>query len=209
MRNSKFALLMIFCILPTIFVSSPARAGVFNIPQFVDYKNWAVGLEPVFTLTSPKSVSTENSGAGFNLKFTYGITPISNLQLGIGDGSGTKGFRLGGTYSWDIIPNLEHQIGAGIALEAYTYKLKSGLGETEITVYPYAHNLYHAEALDYDPYIALPVGEAFYNGTYRTILQMVLGTFFKTSPYFGFNAELGMNLKDTDTYISLGGTYRN
>ncbi len=200
---------MAFLVLPTLFVSSQSKAGVFNIPEFVDYKNWAVGLEPVFTLSTPKVVNTESSGVGFNLKYTYGITPLSNLQVGIGDGSGSKGFRLGGTYTWDIIPNLEHQIGAGIALQAYYYKLKYSNGETETTFYPYAHNMYHTEGLDYDPYIAVPVGESFNNGTYRTILQLVLGTFFKTSQYFGLNAEIGLNLKDTDTYISLGGTYRN
>ena len=130
--------------------------------------------------------------------------------MGVGFGSGSRGFRIGGTYTFDFIPDLDGQIGFGVALQGYYYKLKGSVGQTEATLYPYLHNLFEGSSgVDYDPYVALPFGMAFYNGNYRTILQLVIGNYFKTSDHFGFNLELGMNLKDTDTYIATGITYRD
>ncbi|MBC7397773.1 MAG: hypothetical protein H7333_10055, partial [Bdellovibrionales bacterium] len=87
--------LLLSCILAITSLSHSAQAGVFNIPEFVEYKSWAIGLEPEITLSA--GPETQSSGIGINVKFTYGITPLSNLQLGLGEGSGSKGFRAGGT----------------------------------------------------------------------------------------------------------------
>ena len=181
-----------------------AQAGVFNLPEFVEYKSWALGLEPLITMTN-------GSGVGANVKFTYGISPLSNLQLGMGSGSGSKQFRLGGAYTLDFIPDLDGQIGAGIAFQGYTYHMKTTGGSmTEITAIPYIHNNFTtSNDANFDPYISLPVGMAFNDGTYRTIMQIVFGVFFKTTEHVFYNMELGLNMKDTDTYIATGITYRN
>jgi hypothetical protein len=188
--------------------STPARAGVFNIPEFVEYKSWAAGIEPEVTLNT--FGNTQSSGVSLTAKFTYGITPLSNLQVGIGTGTESEGFRLGGTYTFDIIPDLEGQIGAGLALQAYYIKIKNAFGETITSVYPYVHKMFTSTTgFEYDPYAALPFGLAFYDGSYRSTWQLVVGSYFKTAPHFGFNLELGVSLKDTDTYVSTGVTYRD
>lgn len=203
MKTTLFLFLLTICTL-----NPSAQAGVFNIPEFVEYKAWAVGIEPEVTLSTYGN--TSSSGISSTVKFTYGITPLSNLQVGMGIGSGSKGFRLGGTYTFDFIPDLEGQIGAGLAVQAYYYKLKGSFGQTETTLYPYLHKLIKSEGgINYDPYFALPFGYAFYNGTYRGIWQMVFGANFKTSEHFNFTSEVGVNLKDTDSYISGGITYRD
>jgi hypothetical protein len=188
--------------------STPVHAGVFNIPEFVEYKSWAVGLEPEVTLSTYGN--TQTSGVSFTAKFTYGITPLSNLQIGLGTGTESKGFRTGATYTFDFIPDLEGQIGAGLALQAYYYKIKDAFGETETSIYPYVHKMFSsATGFQYDPYVALPFGVAFYDGNYRSTWQFVVGSYFKTAPHFGFNLEFGASLKDTDTYVSTGVTYRD
>jgi hypothetical protein len=203
MKHTIFFLLLCIC----SFVNQ-AQAGVFNIPQFVEYQSWAVGMEPEVTLSTYGN--TSSAGIADTLKFTYGITPISNLQVGVGLGSGSRGFRLGGTYTFDFIPDLSGQIGAGLALQAYYYKLKGAFGQTETTLYPYLHKQFKSESgLSYDPFFALPYGFAFYNSTYRSILQLVAGANFKTSDHFCLTGELGINLKDTDSYVSGGITYRD
>ena len=208
MMKKKIRLILAICVLSPLFQGLTAQAGFFNIPEFVDYQNWAVGLEPELTLSSP--ANTSNTGVALNVKFTYGITPLSNLQVGIGEGSGSKGFRLGGTYTFDFIPDLKGQIGAGLALQAYYYKLKGSYGQTETTLYPYLHHMIVAEnGLAYDPYVAVPFGFAFFNNTYRSIFQLVVGTYVKASEHYGLNAEVGFNLKDTDTYLAVGMTYRD
>ena len=191
------------CILLNISLSNQAKAGVFNIPEFVEQKSWSVGLEPEATFTSGGSFSN-------NVKFTYGIGPISNLQLGLGTGTGSRGFRGGATYTFDFIPDLENQIGAGVAFQMYHYKLQASVGQTEMTLYPYVHNQFgNSGNTSIDPYVALPFGLALNDGVYRTVSQLVFGSYFQTSKNFGVNAELGMNLKGTDTYLSGGITYRD
>lgn len=184
-------------------LTHPATAGVFNIPQFVEHESWAFGLEPETTLTG---------GGGFatNFKFTYGITPLSNLQIGAGFGGGARGFRAGGAYTFDFIPDLDGQIGFGVAFQGYYYKLRSNLAQTEFTAVPYLHNGYNTEAgTHFAPYVALPIGIAFLDGTYRSIMQLALGSYFNTSEHFAINAELGLNLSNTDSYLGFGVTYRD
>ncbi|MBS1958976.1 MAG: hypothetical protein JST80_05845 [Bdellovibrionales bacterium] len=186
-----------------VLSSKQAEAGFFNLEEFVDYQSWAVGMEPEITL---------NQGGGFatNFKFTYGITPLSNFQAGIGFGGGARGFRIGGAYTFDFIPDLDGQIGAGLALTGYYYKLRSAIGETEFSIAPYIHNAFQTRGgVDFDPYISLPLGMAFSSGTYVTTFQLVMGSYFPTSQHFGVNAELGVQLKDSSSYISFGMTYRD
>ena len=185
-----------------------ASASVFTIPQFVEYKSWAVGLEPEATLSSSSIAPGE--GVAFNAKFTYGITPLSNLQIGVGPGSGTKTFRFGGTYSFDFIPDLSGQIGAGLAVQAYYFNLRDSSGKTEIQAYPYLHKRFTSSSgLDFDPFIAMPYGMAFVDGTYQSVWQLAFGSYFRSSEHIGINSELGLNLKNTDTYLSFGVTYRD
>lgn len=203
MGNSMKNLNLVIALIGLVTLTTPAKAGVFNIPQFVEQKSWSVGLEPEATFTSGGSFSN-------TLKFTYGIGSLSNLQVGMGTGSGTRGFRTGATYTFDFIPDLDGQIGAGVAFQMYYYKIRSTYGQTELTVYPYIHNQFEAAAnIALDPYIALPFGLALNDGNYTTVSQLVFGSYFRTSKNFGFNAELGMNLKGTDTYLSTGVTYRD
>jgi hypothetical protein len=162
-----------------------------------------VGLEPEATLTS---------GGGFatNFKFTYGITPLSNFQATVGFGSGARGFRIGGAYSFDFIPDLDGQIGFGIYLQGLYYKLRSSISSTEVTITPYIHNRFESSSgTDFDPYLALPVGMAFISSNYETIVQLVVGSYWPMSQHIGVNLEVGLNLKDTDSYMAGGITYRD
>ncbi len=203
MKKLNLSLILMGC---SLFLSSfihQAEAGVFNIPEFVEQKSWSVGLEPEATFSSGGSFSN-------TLKFTYGIASLSNLQIGLGTGTGSRGFRGGATYTFDFIPDLEGQIGAGIAFQMYYYKLHASVGQTEMTLYPYIHNQFESSGHSgFDPYLALPFGMALKDGTYRTISQLVVGSYFQTSKNFGINAELGMNLKGSDSYLSGGITYRD
>ena len=184
-------------------ITSVARAGIFNLQQFVEYQNWAIGLEPEITLTN-------GGGVGANLKFTYGITPLSNLQVTLGDGSGARKFRTGVAYTFDFIPDIDGQFGAGLIFQAFLYRLKTDSSQTELSIAPYLHKSFKTEAgYVLDPYFALPMGMDFVNGTYKNTFQLAGGVFYKYTEHVGYNAELGINLKDTDSYIALGVTYKH
>ncbi len=191
---------LICCILFGL-AAQTARAGVFTLTQFVDQHQWSVGLEPEVTLG-------DNSGFGINAKFTYGLTPLSNLQVGIGPGSGTRQFRLGGAYTFDFLPDIDGQLGAGVALQGYIYKLQSGVTENDLSVIPYTHKSFKLQnGTAVDPFLALPLGMSFIDGTYKTTSQFVMGSFMKLTPYFAYSAELGLSLSNTYSYIAGGIVY--
>ena len=199
--KSIFFLLLAIC---TLFTASfnQAQAGIFNIPEFVEYRNWAIGIEPEVTLTN---------GGGFatNLKFSYGVTPLSNVLFTLGDGSGARKFRIGAGYTFDFIPDLDGQFGAGLAFQAYLYRLRNDANQTELSVSPYIHKTFTTEAgLKFDPYASIPLGMKFNSGNYTNYFQLALGTAYKMTEHVAYNAELGINLKDTDSYISVGATYK-
>ncbi|NDG86236.1 MAG: hypothetical protein EBX52_14505 [Proteobacteria bacterium] len=198
---------ILFLLAGVAIAASGARASVFTLPQFVEHKSWAVGFEPEVTLET----SNPGGGAGvaMNTKFTYGIKPLSNLQIGIGPGSGEKSFRFGGAYTFDFIPDLQGQIGAGLAAQAYYFNLRSGSGKLEAQVFPYLHKMFPGNGVSFDPYLAMPYGVSFVSGSAYGIWQLALGNYFKTSNHLGYNTELGLNLKNSDTYLSLGVTYRD
>ena len=203
MKHAYLSRLLASLVLILGFSGASAQAGVFNIPQFVEESSWSVGLEPEATFSGGGSFSN-------TLKFTYGIGSLSNLQIGLGTGTGTRGFRGGMTYTFDFIPDLDGQIGAGIALQLYHYKLQASMGETQMMFYPYIHNQFgNTGTSGIDPYIALPYGLALTNGQYRTAAQLVFGAYFQTSRNFGWNAEVGVNMKGLDSYVSGGITYRD
>lgn len=179
-----------------------AQAGVFNLTQFVDHQNWSVGIEPELTLSN-------GSGFATSAKFTYGLNMLSNLQVGVGTGSGAREFRVGGAYTLDFIPDLDGQMGFGIAAQAYYYKVRSNLAQTEVQLIPYLHNAFQFATQSIDPYLSLPSGLALIDGRYRSIVQVATGAYFKISDHLGYNLELGINVRNTDNYISGGVTYTN
>ena len=190
-----------------ITLNPAANAGVFTLTQFVEQHNWSLGLEPEVTLTN-------DSGFAVDAKFTYGITSLSNLQFGMGPGSGRRQFRIGGAYTLDFIPDLDGQVGTGIALQGYVYKLRYGVTSTELTLVPYVHKSFDVgNGTSVDPYFSLPLGMSLANGEYKGITQAVFGSFFKLTPNFSYSLELGLNLVHSnpysDSYIAGGIIYTN
>ena len=203
MLKRLFPVLLLAWLLPC-----PGHASVFTIPQFVEYHSWAVGLEPEAILDSSSEGS--GSGVGLNAKFTYGLTPISNLQVSIGPGSGSKEFRFGGAYSFDFIPDLSGQIGAGLAIQGVYFSTQSSNSKYEFSTYPYLHKRFDtAGGLVFDPYVALPMGLSFFQSKTQTFLQGAAGTYFQTSEHVGLNGEIGFSLKNADSYLAFGVSYRD
>ena len=190
-----------------LLLAPQGRASVFTLPQFIEHKSWAIGFEPEATLESTNPMG--GAGVAITTKFTYGITPLSNLQLGIGSGSGAKSLRLGGAYTFDVIPDLQGQIGAGLAIQAYYFNLRSSSGKLEAQVFPYLHKQFPGSGISFDPYVAMPYGVSFVSGDAYALWQLALGTYFKTSEHLGYTTEVGLNLKNSDTYLAFGITYRD
>src|SRR4051812_44461440 len=79
-----------------------SHAGVFNLPHFVTSGQFAIGVEPELLMTGTASL-------GVDLKYTHGVSELSNLTGIIGTGGGSRQFRFGGAYTFDFFPDIEKQ----------------------------------------------------------------------------------------------------
>jgi hypothetical protein len=179
---------------------TPAQAGVFNIPHFVEPGNFALGLEPELFLTP-------SAGVGFNAKYTQGLNDLMNFQAIIGTGGGPRRFRVGGNVTWDIVPDIEGQPGIGLATQAVYFRVPDA-GRLELTGIPYIHKTFpQAGGEAIDPFFAFPIGFAFSDGNYQAISTAVIGALWKKSENFSFSTELGININHAATYFSGGIIY--
>jgi hypothetical protein len=175
--------------------------GLFNTAHFDEVTHWSLGLEPVVTLTS-------GAGAGANLRFTYGLTELNNINFIIGAESGSRGFRVGLNYTFDFFPDVSGQPGIGLAVQAIHYRLATGYGQSEFTAIPYFHKTFGTPGAEVEPYLGIPLGLALDgNGSYFWLNQIQVGSLFRASKNFRFVLELGIGTHNTDTYASGGVLY--
>jgi hypothetical protein len=183
--------------------SLPVHAGVFNIPGFVEQGDFAVGIEPEVTFTN-------GAGVGGNLKYTHGITTFSNLSAIVGTGTGARKFRVGSSLSFDFFPDVDKQPGIGIATQLLYQRLGDS-GQLELTFIPYLHKTFVPSGSGgehpVDPFVAVPFGWAFTNGSYKPISTLVVGAAFHTSESFRVITEFGIAINNAETYLSGGFAY--
>ena len=204
MRNTYRLLTLVTVLLLSFPFSGDVHAGVFGIPHFVTPGNSALGLEPEFTMSN-------GAGIGIDLKYTYGLSELNNVTAILGTGTGPRQFRAGGNFTFDIFPDIPGQPGIGIATQGVYYRL-SQHGQFEVTGIPYIHKSFINEHKDggkddIEPFLAVPFGWAFYNGTYQSICQVAVGALFKASEKFHYVTELGIAVNNSDSYISGGFLY--
>ncbi len=186
-----------------------AQAGVFNIPHFVPAGDFGLGLEPELTLT-------HGAGVAINAKYTQGINDMLNVQGILGTGSGPRRFRVGGNASFEFFPDSQGQPGVGLAAQVLYMRIPTTLdtssnsdttGVTELTAIPFIHKTFNAGGKEIDPFLAVPFGLVFDNGSYRSLFTVVIGSGFKATENLWYTMEFGIAVNHTETYFSGGITY--
>ena len=199
-QNHGFVRATLTFVAPIILLATTAQAGVFSTPRFVAPGEFAVGLEPELILTN-------GAGFGANVRYTHGIADLSNATFIVGTGSGPRKFRVGGNLTFDFFPDVDKQPGIGVAFQALYYRLKDDKGQLELTPIPYIHKAFVTTGGEIEPFIGLPFGWAFSDGSYKTIAYLSLGSTFKSSEKFRYIIELGVAINNYDSYVSGGIVY--
>lgn len=180
-------------------LSLNSQAGVFNLPHFVPSGDFGIGLEPELTMSS-------GAGLGVNLRYIQGLSDLSNFTGILGTGGGDRQFRLGGAFTFDFFPDTEGQPGIGLAIQGLFVRLPQ-TGSVELTGIPYIHKSFISQDSNVEPYFAVPIGISLAQGTYKTITNLVFGSFFHHSAHFSTIAEFGVSLNNSYTYLSGGIVY--
>ena len=177
-----------------------SRAGVFDIPHFVDSGDFKIGLVPEVTFQHP-------SGVGMNFKYTHGISDVFNLQGVIGTGGGTKQFRVGSALTFDAFPDTDAQPGLGIAVQAIYLRRFEEKGELEVSLVPYLHKTFTTGSSAFDPFVAFPIGWAVESETTRSRMTLAVGSMFNANDSVRYVVEMGVNVKNSASYFSGGIVY--
>ncbi len=179
-----------------------AQAGLFNTVRFTPAGQYELGIEPELQLS-------DGSGVGANIRFNQGLTDLNNLNLLIGTGGGSRGFRFGGNFTFDFFPDIAGQPGIGLAVQGIYYRVgvagTSSVGQLDLAGIPYIHKAIALQGKDeIEPYFAVPLGAAFSGGQYSGTSSIVVGALFKNVDRFRYNLELGIGLSSQPTYVSGG-----
>lgn len=181
------------------FYAYESVAGIFSLPHFVPPNSFSLGLETELILSN-------GAGFGGNLKYTHGLSELSNVTAMIGTGGGPRGFRIGGNITLDLFPDLEGQPGIGIAGQSIYYRLKDS-GRLEVTAIPYIHKSFFNDKQEFEPYLALPMGVGFSSGEYKGLATISIGSLFKGGEHFRYIMEVGVAISNTESYFSGGIVY--
>ncbi len=177
-----------------------AWAGSFTMAHFVPPGDFSLGIEPELTLS-------HGAGLAFNAKYTHGLGELTNLTGIIGTGGGPRQFRLGGLMTFDFFPDEGgNQLGVGLATQMIYYRQKEH-NRFEITGAPYLHKTFASGGDEFEPFVAVPLGFAFSNGSYQTTATLSLGSMFKLNERFRTVLELGVAIKNAETYLAGGIAY--
>jgi hypothetical protein len=180
-----------------------ANAGVFNIPNFINPGESAFGVEPEVNLSN-------ESGFATNFRFQHGLSTLSNLHVLVGTGTGQRQFRVGGVYTFDFFPDVGEQPGIGLGVQGVYYRYHGSYGQLETSAIPYIHKAFDdGKGHILEPFLSFPMGFEFRSGTYDFIATLAFGAKFlpEKESKFSFIGELGLNMSNTETYVSGGVVY--
>ncbi|MBL7716475.1 MAG: hypothetical protein JNL01_13500 [Bdellovibrionales bacterium] len=189
----------------TLPQTAVAGVGVSNTVHYTQPTKMSIGLEPVITF---------NKGAGLsgNLRFNYGLSDLSNLNLLIGSGGGSKNFRFGGNLTFDFFPDIQGQPGIGMAVQGIYYRTpaptqadaSATIGLLDLVGIPYIHKTFKMSGSDeIEPFFAVPLGLQLSDGRYTGQGSLVFGTLFTNHPKFRYSMELGIGVSsNTQSYFS-------
>jgi hypothetical protein len=198
-----------FYLVAVVLLAGPvvqsSAAGVNSTAHFVLPGDFAIGVEPELTLTN-------GAGVAANLRYTHGLTELTNATLIVGIGGGARQFRVGGNMTFDFFPDVHGQPGIGIALQGLYYRLAANgtnttTGQFEVTGAPYIHKTFFAAGGEIEPFLAFPLGMAFTSGRYKAISSVAIGALFKSAEHLRYVTEFGMAVNNTESYFAGGIVY--
>ncbi|MBI3541743.1 MAG: hypothetical protein HY075_00500 [Deltaproteobacteria bacterium] len=188
--------------LALVLIIQPARAGVFDLPSFIEPGNFSVGLEPEVAISN-------GTGAALNFKPRIGATDFLNWEGLIGTGAGARQFRVGLTADFDWFPDVDNQPGIATPLFCEYYRVNAD-GLLTFGMKPMVYKTFKGLEANYTPFFSLPFGWGYKNNTLSSFMQIAIGSVFKipnAGDHWRFTGEVGFNVSNAYSYLSGGVTY--
>ncbi|RME17110.1 MAG: hypothetical protein D6797_03130 [Bdellovibrio sp.] len=148
-------------------------------------------------------LTDKSSGANIVGRLDGGLNEDMNWRGEFGIGQ--TDFHFGGFVKWIPFPDWKKQPALGVMAGGY-FARYSSLNEISLRIHPLISKNFQTDFGRLTPYGSLPLGLRSYDGETVFPLQLVVGTEFqhKKLKDFSFLVELGFNLANAPSYLSLG-----
>lgn len=179
-------------------------------PSYAYYVHHATGdlVQPMdFTFTTAlQQVTDPSSGLNVLALIDSGLSEDSNIRglVGVGD----QDFQIGVFHKWVPVPDYNGQPAIGL-LTGFTYMTDSDINELNVRIHPFLSKKYSSDFGEFNTYVALPIGLRKFDGGSNVPVQLTLGTELNSGHFHNvvFTAEIGLNLRSSFTYFSLGAIF--
>ncbi len=197
------ALLAVFAAFAgTQLVSHQAQAyfSTIDTGELIAPDKYQVSLEPQLIF---------NRYEGFDIvgRVDTGLTEATGLRGILGFGK--VNFQIGGMYKWVPFPDVAGQPAIGLDAGVILARIDENT-EFNVRLHPLISKRLESEIGDFVPYASLPLGVSVRKEKTVVPLQIAGGTEFRplNLPRISFFAELGININEAFSYVSLAAAYR-
>lgn len=185
-----------FLALAFLFTSNQALAylTILESAEVVPPKMSRIGFVP-------QLVTNDSSGLNTDVTFDSGWNEASSSRFTLG--AGKMDIHLGGTYKWVPFPDVARQPALGLRSAIWYARYKDESYMT-FSAAPLMSKKVEQPVGLFTPYVALPISYTLNRHKDFFSQQFVIGSEFATNkiPLFTFAAELGLNLKDSYSFIA-------
>lgn len=192
----KKLLIMSAVTLGFIAPQSWAFYSTMDTGEVLEQGKYQIGAETQF-------ITNNDSGANLIGRFDGGISEEAGFRGEVG--FGTTDLHLGGFFKWVPIPDYQDQPAIGIT-SGLVFAEYSGHSELSVRFHPIVSKGFTTEFGKITPYGSIPFGLRSYDNDTDVPVQLTGGSelHFNEIPLWRFKAEVGFDLNDAFTYISLG-----
>lgn len=154
-------------------------------------------------IVEPQIISGGPSGSNILARFDVPLNEESGIRGVLGFGS--LDLQAGAFYKWAPIPDVGEQPAISLT-SGFAYANYDGKDLFSARVYPTVSKKYQWELGDINPYISLPISMASLDGESIYPVQLAIGSEvkFKQIADLDFFGEVGIDVSDSFSYISLG-----
>lgn len=155
----------------------------------------------------PQIVTTEGSGFNADISLDSGWSEATSSRVSLG--AGKMDIHLGGSVKWVPYPDVAQQPALGVRGSVWYARYKEANFFTFSAAPLMSKKVAYAQGL-FVPYVALPINYTLNQEKNFFSQQFVIGSEFKspTYPLTTFSGELGVNLKDSYSFIAFLFSYQ-
>lgn len=187
-----------FILLLIVFLGQGVHAGYLTVlesGEMLPQNQYRIGV-------IPQVVTSDTSGINIDgtLDALWNESASSRFYLGVGK----MDFHLGGSLKYVPFPDVDKQPAIGLRTAAWYARYKDE-GYFTVSVGPLVSKKVKHEKGIFAPYVALPINYTLNRTRDYYSQQFVVGTEFVTpeTELFTWAAEIGLNLKDSYSYIAM------